>query len=136
MAPNRYTELFFHDEAVALAAGHRPCGECRQADYLAFLDAAGHEGKASAFDAYLHEARAVPRLFQQRRHRGEARNLPDGAFVLMPWGAGLLLEDRIYPFSPEGYGDALKRPEGMVTVLTPEPTLKALQAGFRPKIVL
>ena len=30
MAPNRYTELFFLDEATGLAAGHRPCFECRR----------------------------------------------------------------------------------------------------------
>ena len=32
MQPNRYTELFFLDEATALAAGHRPCFECRRRD--------------------------------------------------------------------------------------------------------
>jgi len=31
MAPGRYTELFFLDEATACAAGHRPCHECRLA---------------------------------------------------------------------------------------------------------
>ena len=36
MQPNRYTELFFLDEATALAAGHRPCGECRRADFRRF----------------------------------------------------------------------------------------------------
>jgi hypothetical protein len=34
--PNRWTPLFFHDEAVAFAAGHRPCGECRHASYTEF----------------------------------------------------------------------------------------------------
>ena len=31
--PGRYTELFFLDEVTALAAGHRPCAECRREDY-------------------------------------------------------------------------------------------------------
>ncbi|MGB8623555.1 MAG: hypothetical protein WCD16_12105, partial [Paracoccaceae bacterium] len=39
MTPGRYTELFFLDEAVALAAGHRPCAECRRADFLRYRDA-------------------------------------------------------------------------------------------------
>ena len=39
MSPRRYTELFFLDEAVALAAGHRPCAECRRDRYRAFLAA-------------------------------------------------------------------------------------------------
>src|SRR5690606_30655602 len=36
LQPGRYTELFFLDEATALAAGHRPCGECRRADLRRF----------------------------------------------------------------------------------------------------
>ena len=36
MAPGRYTELFFSDEAAAFAAGHRPCAECRCEDYQRF----------------------------------------------------------------------------------------------------
>src|SRR5690242_19291681 len=34
-----YTELFFLDEVTALAAGHRPCFECRRADARAFAAA-------------------------------------------------------------------------------------------------
>src|SRR5262245_9487062 len=36
MSADSYTELFFLDEAVALAAGHRPCAECRRDDYQRF----------------------------------------------------------------------------------------------------
>jgi len=36
MTPNRYTELFFMDEATSFAAGHRPCFECRREDYKKF----------------------------------------------------------------------------------------------------
>ena len=39
MAPGKYTELFFLDEATALAAGHRPCFECRRQDALRRLAA-------------------------------------------------------------------------------------------------
>ena len=136
MTPNRYTELFFHDEAVALAAGHRPCGECRRADYLDFLAAAGHTGKIASFDARLHAARAIPRVFQQRRHEAEAQDLPDGAFVLGPDGPSLIWENALYPFSPTGYSTPQRRPQGVVTVLTPRPTLDAIRAGYVPKIVL
>jgi hypothetical protein len=34
-----YTELFFLDEVTALAAGHRPCFECRRKDANAFAQA-------------------------------------------------------------------------------------------------
>ena len=40
MHPKRYTQLFFLDEAVALAAGHRPCGECRRKNYRAHASVA------------------------------------------------------------------------------------------------
>ena len=36
MTPSHYTELFFLDEATALAAGHRPCAECRRERFNAF----------------------------------------------------------------------------------------------------
>ena len=136
MTPNRYTELFFHDEAVALAAGHRPCGECRRSAYRAFLDAAGHVGKVSSFDNRLHAARAIPRRFLQRRQRANAQDLPDGSFVLLDSGPGLIWRDALWPFAPSGYGGPTLRPQGEVTVLTPEPTLVALENGYRPKVTL
>jgi hypothetical protein len=52
MPPGRYTGLFFLDEATALAAGHRPCAECRRDDYLRFVEICG--AKADAIDARLH----------------------------------------------------------------------------------
>lgn len=39
--PGRWTPLFFLDDAVALAAGHRPCGECRHQAYRTYRDAVG-----------------------------------------------------------------------------------------------
>ena len=34
--PNRFTWLFFHDEAGSFAAGHRPCALCRRGAYDAY----------------------------------------------------------------------------------------------------
>ncbi|MCW8843506.1 MAG: hypothetical protein OQK00_08835 [Rhodobacteraceae bacterium] len=136
MAPGAYTELFFHDEAVALAAGHRPCAECRRSDFTAFLAAADHSGPVAHFDARLHAARAVPRRFVQRRETAEAASLPDGGFLLLDTGPALLWHDALYPFSPHGYGPAQNRPSGNVTVLTPTPTLNALRAGYKPQVAL
>ena len=39
--PHHYTVLFFHDEAVSLAAGHRPCALCRREAYDAYRNALG-----------------------------------------------------------------------------------------------
>src|SRR5438270_7491040 len=36
MQPGRWTELFFLDEATALAAGHRSCADCQRARYEEF----------------------------------------------------------------------------------------------------
>ena len=64
MSPNRYTELFFLDEATAFSAGHRPCAECRRIRYNEFkekwLEANGEllQGKkptATNFDKIIHE---------------------------------------------------------------------------------
>src|SRR5207302_1978580 len=87
MPPNRYTGLFFLDEATAFAAGHRPCAECRREDYVRFMDLVG-EKRADDIDARLHEERLGPKL------TGAVAELPDGAFVLVddsPW-AGLARE--------------------------------------------
>ena len=69
MTPNRYTELFFLDEATGLGAGHRPCFECRRARFLAFREAwsSGNYGtvppltvRARAIDDRLHGERVSP----------------------------------------------------------------------------
>ncbi len=134
MTPGSYTELFFFDEAVALAAGHRPCAECRRADYNRFCAALEITPPISAFDADLHKARAIPRIYGQRRHTTPLQNLPEGAFILSDTGnPQLVLRDRLVPFSQQGYGPGVTRPKrGDVTVLTPPPLIAALNAGYVP----
>src|SRR5919197_5421913 len=94
LQPGRYTELFFLDEATAMAAGHRACAECRRADYDRLLaiwrELHPGESGAEAIDARLHAERLAP------RREAPLDDLPDGAFVLRertPWllcGAPLL----------------------------------------------
>ena len=68
MAPGRYTELFFLDEATALAAGHRPCWECRREAFQDFQSAwrcafgGADDVGAAAMDRILHRARVAPRI--------------------------------------------------------------------------
>src|SRR5437762_1081745 len=62
MSGRSWTELFFLDEAVALAAGHRPCFFCRREAAVAFRAAwaAGKravEASAADIDAVLHRER-------------------------------------------------------------------------------
>ena len=137
MSPNKYTELFFLDEAVSLAAGHRPCAECRRADHLAFVDAwetsTGTRPKAAQMDAALHPAR-VTRTREQVTITADAASLPNGTFVQHDGTPHMLWRDMALPFSPAGYGPACPRPDGGITVLTPQPTVAVLSAGYRPKV--
>ncbi len=135
MSPGAYTELFFLDEAVALAAGHRPCALCRRANYLAYREAAGLTGSAAEMDAVLHAERAVPRTFEQRRHLAEAESLPDGTIILD--GVPKLVQgDAMFEVRPEGYGSPLPRLSGQVTVLTPQMSRRALSGGYSAEVAL
>lgn len=136
MSPGAWTELFFLDEAVALAAGHRPCAYCRRGDYLRFVeawsDATGVRPKAPRIDRALHSAR-VRRDRSQVRFRSGIAELPDGAMILIENTPHLVLADRLLPFSAGRYEAPLSRPAtGEVTVLTPAPTVATLSAGYRP----
>ena len=139
-----YTELFFHDEAVALAAGHRPCAECRRADYRRFQAAwsAAHNEPATApaMNARLHADRLDGRA--QRRHTAPLATLPDGTFILAPpgrapLGPALWWGRALHPFTPAGYrppiaADSTGDPAALATVLTPRCTVATLRAGYRP----
>lgn len=138
MTPGRWTELFFLDEVSALAAGHRPCHECRRADALAFRaawEAAGLPGRRAAeIDAVLHAARIGPDR-RQRTHEAALADLPDGAFVMREGAALLLWRGRFWRWSGDGYADAGPQGPagaGSVRVLTPAPVVAVLRAGYRP----
>ncbi len=132
-----YTELFFHDEAVALAAGHRPCAECRREDYrrfqAAWRAAHGEAPTAPAMNARLHADRVDPASRVQRRHTERLATLPEGCFVLDGDRPALLAGGRMHRFEPTGYGPGQAAdPDAMVTVLTPRCTVAVLRAGYRP----
>lgn len=136
--PGRWTPLFFWDEAVALAAGHRPCALCRHADYVRWLDgweaAFGDRPRADPMDLVMHEARVTEQR-RQRRHTRPWPDLPAGTFVALDDGEvpALVLADRLVVWSAEGYGPARDRPDrGSATVLTPAPTVAVLAQGYRP----
>lgn len=138
MTPRRWTELFFLDEAVALAAGHRPCAECRRAAYngwmAAYVAGAGVERpSAPEADAVLHGQRAEPGARRLRRHAAPMESLPDGSFVLAADGAPcLVLGDTLRPWSHTGYGPARGRPGGDAVLLTPPANVAALAGGYAP----
>lgn len=133
MAPGRYTELFFLDEVTALAAGHRPCAECRRADYNLLVDAwAGlhpDQHGADAIDLQLQAERLDRRHRRRRLHEARYQDLPDGSFVLEHDRPHLVLGSRLLAWSPGGYADTSPRPaRGQAMAITP-PSLQALLAG-------
>lgn len=141
MAPRRYTELFFFDEAAAIAAGHRPCYECRRQAALAWRDAwrratgMGDAPHAADMDAVLHSERVYPASRRQRRWVGAFDDLPDGAFALIDDQPHLVLVDDVLPWRWSGYGVAQPRPRGVnAVVLTPQSAVAVLREGYRPEL--
>jgi hypothetical protein len=134
MSPRRYTELFFLDEAVALAAGHRPCAECRRERFNAFKEAWGNFPYADEIDLELHRAR-IDRGHGKVTHRAPLSSLPDGCFVQMADSSYLVWGKMLFRWSPEGYLDKVHRSaELTVEVLTPEPIVRCLRSGYKPEI--
>ena len=139
MAAGRYTELFFLDEATALAAGHRPCAECRRADYdqLRVLWSELHPDQigADAIDAQLHAERLVLGTFDRRLHDASLAELPDGAFVMHQGTPCLVLGPRLLAWSAGGYLAAHRRPaDGRATVITPPSLVELLRTDRRPLV--
>jgi len=131
-----WTPLFFLDEAVGLAAGHRPCAYCRPEAYARFKSAwaAAHGPMGhKEMDRALHAAR-VTRTRAQVRFQADLADLPDYSFVLWSGQACMVLGKALLPFLPGGYGSPLPRPESRATVLTPRPTVDALRASFVPEV--
>jgi hypothetical protein len=141
MAPGRYTELFFLDEATALAAGHRPCAECRRADYNRLTDVwlVLHPGQtgADAIDAQLHAERIDPWTGERRCHDAPFEDLPDGAFVLHEGKPRLVLGPRLLTWSPAGYLAHFRRPANeRARVVTPPSLVALLRSEWTPLVPL
>ena len=144
-APGRWTPIFFLDDAVALAAGHRPCALCRRDAYRSYRDAVGvSEGSPKPLLAAELDRRLVAE--RHRRGRGVDRaadrlvweanvdDLPTGTVVLdADRRARLLIDDRSLAFTFDGWTDPIDRPTSCkVEVLTPPTSVAALANGFSP----
>ena len=136
--PSHYTPLFFLDEALALAAGHRPCAECRRADFGRFRDlvAASHRTThlpAPGLDRLLHDERWDPRRRTRRLHAYVWGDVPDGTYVLLGSGPAVVTGGGLLPWLPDNTYAAtpVERPRaGIATVITPPSSVEALRAGF------
>ncbi|PZS19306.1 MAG: hypothetical protein DLM57_04335 [Pseudonocardiales bacterium] len=139
-APRHFTVLFFHDEAVALAAGHRPCALCRRADYNAYRQAwsqgiGGAVPSAKDMDRRLHGERIVRGTHRRRLHPRSWAELPSGTFTIVAGMPALVLDESVVPWTQAGYQRPLPRPSrGTATVITPPSSMAALSAGYRPQV--
>lgn len=142
MSPRRYTELFFLDEAVAFAAGHRPCAECRRERFNQFKQAWMHADgadsnepvRAPQIDAALHRSRLDERK-RKVTHEAELNSIPNGCFVQIDRTPYLVWEDALALWTPEAYSKKDRRPRKLtVTVLTPQPIVECFREGYEPEI--
>jgi len=138
MGRRSWTELFFLDEAVALAAGHRPCFFCRRGDAEAFRAAWGKAqgGKAplaSEMDAILHEERLDRGRKRVHAIPGPIGELPDGAVIASAGEAYTIAQGRAFRWSEQGYQAARQIPHAD-RLLTPPATFLAIRAGYRPAL--
>lgn len=139
MSPGQYTELFFLDEATALAAGHRPCAECQRERFNRFREAwakanpeaAGSPRPATTIlDSALHLERIVPGN-RGNRLCTSIENLPDGVFVTDDeQSAYLVMSNRLRRWSPAGYELPVETIRHPMRVLTPASVVRTLAAGY------
>jgi hypothetical protein len=140
MTPGHYTELFFLDEATALAAGHRPCAECQRERFNLFREiwaeanpelAGTSRPAATTLDAILHQER-IATSSQANRFCNSIKNLPDGAFVTDDeQNAYLVRKNQLLPWNPAGYEHPPVRTiRYPVRVLTPASVVRILTAHY------
>jgi hypothetical protein len=146
MTPKRWTELFFLDEATALAAGHRPCGYCRFADFKRFkrlwLAANGEQykfsekTKMSAIDEIIHQER-LDENGKKKTYKAQLSTLPDGTFITLEdkQKSYLWFQGNRYEWSFRGYAkvDSFEINQE-VNVLTPLSYVAVLKAGYVPQV--
>ncbi len=134
-----YTELFFLDEVTALASGHRPCAECRRADFVQFsklwCDAVsgGVMPKAGDMDNVLHHERAVSGVGLIAISTDELKALPDGTMVAFGDTAYAMRNGLALRWHFEGYEKTVLLDTGHAQLLTPPALVKVLKAGYQPR---
>jgi hypothetical protein len=129
-----YTELFFLDEVTALAAGHRPCFECRRRDaerFAALFSATRKRARADAMDEVLHAERLDGKA--KRVHRRKLDGLPDGAMIALGHDSFAIRGSRLMLWTPAGYTECRSHPHATeADLLTPPAIIAVLAAGYAP----
>jgi hypothetical protein len=143
MTADRWTELFFLDEATAFAAGHRPCFECRREDATRFKSCwiqgnPEHNFSMSTsinkIDAIIHKERITDEK-KKVMHQRPPSAIPEGTFILLNEDPYLFSKGRLHRWTPFGYETSIAMPEASIlTILTPDSIVNAFCAGYTPQI--
>jgi hypothetical protein len=145
MLPDRWTELFFLDEATAFSAGHRPCFQCRYHDHIRFKQFWLKGNPEYGFDAKTPVSKIDDIIHAERisadktkvTYTAALNHLPDGTFILHNNLPCLMAKGRFYRWSPAGYLKPVTLPQtGLVTVLTPKSFVEMYKAGYVPQMAL
>lgn len=130
LQPNCYTELFFLDEATALAAGHRPCFECQRERASEFRDA---WNRSNPFVRTFKDLDASLRAAPGAEVLHTVTGLPNGTMVSIEEQPYLIWNGETLLWSPQGY-QSMSVPTGPVHVLTPAPIVNVLREGFTVQV--
>jgi hypothetical protein len=143
MTPDRYTELFFLDEATAFSAGHRPCAECRRINFNKFktlwMEANPEYGfnrrtSIHKIDEVLHRER-IDRQKRKVFYKARTSVLPNGTFVVHEDKPFLILNRALHLWTPFGYTtNEFLSDDRILTVLTPKSIVNTFCAGYDPQI--
>ena len=145
MTPDRYTELFFLDEATAFSAGHRPCAECRRKAFSRFkhfwLEANPNYGYNERtpiwkIDEVLHKER-INRSGAKITFNESISHLPPGSFILYNNEPYLFADRLFFRWTSDGYEDGISLTGvDRVEVLTPRSVVNTFRAGYKPQIAV
>lgn len=145
MQPDRWTELFFLDEATAFAAGHRPCFQCRYKDHMRFKEywlkgnpqyGFDMQTPVTMIDDIIHKERIAKDKLKVTYKAG-ITSLPNGTFIMYDEKPYLILDKQLYAWNPPGYAAPVALPEVKdVTVLTPRSFVNMFSAGYIPQMAI
>lgn len=143
-APRTWTPLFFLDDAVALSAGHRPCGLCRRGAYEAYRSAVSEASDGAIANAStinrtlasqrLRRGRGLQRRTDRITWRAQAASLPVGTVILLDGEAHLIGLRGVQRFAFSGWEKPEPIREVEVEVLTPKLSVAAMAHGFAPML--
>ena len=134
-----YTAMFFLDDVTALAAGHRPCFECRNRDAksfaLSWAAAIGRDDRmrAGEMDEALHSERSASAGRPGPELNAEAiAELPGGTMIALDGVPHAVQGDQLLQWSFDGYKKAKPIKGIRAHLITPPSIVRVLKTGYQP----